>query len=391
MGETDADNDGISDMLERALGTDPNKSDSDRDGNSDLAEIQNGYDSLGSGRSKIVDNKFSRKLSGRFLLSVENHGELWYVNTGDNKRYYISGPGKAFVLIRAFGLGAKESSIAKIPQALTADSVFPLEKSVADGVNAERSKRGLPELRWNEELAAVAREHSRNLASENKVLVNPEKRCDFPVIHHEGFDFGLYQQDRLKSRGVNYFGSSAENIALIPSYKEKKFKVNFSGLKIIQSLPDCSSLQSESAERLRKNLEALKKPSELESAAEKKAAESALKNAVKTEIEKRKGMLKNEPDVEFSDSAHLSPDVLAAETIKGWMDSAGHRANLLNEKFDEAGIGIAVAGDYLIITQVFIKRASCGYEGGSCCVETGYYPFCYKGLDCGNNICNPMP
>ncbi|MDD5455324.1 MAG: CAP domain-containing protein [Candidatus Ratteibacteria bacterium] len=52
------------------------------------------------------------------------------------------------------------------------------------------------------------------------------------------------------------------------------------------------------------------------------------------------------------------PDVVE-ESIKGWMESPGHRENILNDKVEETGLGIyKVSGkDEYYITQNFIKRA----------------------------------
>lgn len=39
------------------------------------------------------------------------------------------------------------------------------------------------------------------------------------------------------------------------------------------------------------------------------------------------------------------PDAVAQRIVSGWMDSPGHRENLLREAFDEEGIGVAFADD----------------------------------------------
>lgn len=44
-------------------------------------------------------------LSGRILLQVEDKGQAWYVNPGDNRRYYLGRPDDAFLVMRYFGLG----------------------------------------------------------------------------------------------------------------------------------------------------------------------------------------------------------------------------------------------------------------------------------------------
>jgi plastocyanin len=45
------------------------------------------------------------RLSGRILLSVQNKGEAWYVNPGNQHRYFLGRPNDAFNLMRQLGLG----------------------------------------------------------------------------------------------------------------------------------------------------------------------------------------------------------------------------------------------------------------------------------------------
>jgi uncharacterized protein YkwD len=45
---------------------------------------------------------------------------------------------------------------------------------------------------------------------------------------------------------------------------------------------------------------------------------------------------------------------IAATTVQGWMDSRGHRRNILDRSHDRSGIGIALtADDKVLITQLF--------------------------------------
>lgn len=47
----------------------------------------------------------------------------------------------------------------------------------------------------------------------------------------------------------------------------------------------------------------------------------------------------------------------AKAVMEGWMNSPGHRANILNPNYKEIGIGIAKGGDYgIYYTQMFVKR-----------------------------------
>ncbi len=46
-----------------------------------------------------------------------------------------------------------------------------------------------------------------------------------------------------------------------------------------------------------------------------------------------------------------TPEQIVEDVVHGWMNSPGHRANILQERHDREGIGIVRAGDQLYITQ----------------------------------------
>ena len=56
------------------------------------------------------------KLKGYILLQVESHGEAWYVNPADGKRYYMKDGATAYEMMRKFGLGITDADLAKIPE-----------------------------------------------------------------------------------------------------------------------------------------------------------------------------------------------------------------------------------------------------------------------------------
>ncbi|MDD5071736.1 MAG: zinc-ribbon domain-containing protein [Patescibacteria group bacterium] len=95
----DTDGDGLSDIFEEAIGTDPTKVDTDGDGYSDKEEILAGFNPAGPG-SLGIDMDFANKQKGKILLQVEGHGEAWYVNPGDGKRYFLGKPADAFRIMR---------------------------------------------------------------------------------------------------------------------------------------------------------------------------------------------------------------------------------------------------------------------------------------------------
>lgn len=76
------------------------------------------------------------------------------------------------------------------------------ERALFDLVNEERALHSLPALRWNENLAFVARTHARDMYRNG-------------FVDHVGTN-GLDAGGRLKAAGVG-FGRAGENIALAPS------------------------------------------------------------------------------------------------------------------------------------------------------------------------------
>jgi len=100
----DTDGDGLSDMLEDALGTNKFLQDTDGGGYDDRVEISLGF-SPSSTRKLPYDTVFAEHHKGAIFLQVENHGEAWYVHPKDGKRYFLGRPEDAFALMRNTGLG----------------------------------------------------------------------------------------------------------------------------------------------------------------------------------------------------------------------------------------------------------------------------------------------
>jgi hypothetical protein len=105
----DTDGDGLSDLLEDAIGTNKKLTDSDDDGFDDKQELISGYNPKGNGRV-YSDNNFVSIQLGKIFLQVENNGEAWYVNPEDGKRYFLGRPADAFNIMRSFGLGISNNN-----------------------------------------------------------------------------------------------------------------------------------------------------------------------------------------------------------------------------------------------------------------------------------------
>jgi len=393
----DSDSDGLPDAFEDAIGTNSQKTDSDNDGCPDRNELINNYNPSGYG-SMPVDLNFVNKNLGKIFLQVENHGEAWYVNPKDKKRYFLGRIQDAFNLMRSLGLGIANSNLKKInisknsilPVVVMEDKSFvdecsetnrissdsrynltEMEKEIYNLINQERKKNGLGELEWNCEVAKIARSHSLSLAQENVSLTSLYKTCDYPIIHHENLSLGLYHKDRLNNAGIYYFNRAGENIALMPGVTARIF----SGLEgeLFNLVNSCEEKRSNFNNIFIEKIES--------------SLEEERLSIVEEELSEREEEFKKEKDIMPNKFEWQTKKELENETIQGWMNSPGHRKNILTAEYDETGVGVAYVNGYIIATQIFITRTDCGYKGGSCCIKEGYYPSCFVGLECRSDIC----
>lgn len=110
----DADADGLPDSIEVALGTNKNNQDTDGDGHGDKEEIATGYSPTVAGQKLNLDAAFTKTNAGRIFLQVEGRGEAWYVNPGDNKRYFLGRAADAFQIMRQLGIGISNKDFASL-------------------------------------------------------------------------------------------------------------------------------------------------------------------------------------------------------------------------------------------------------------------------------------
>ncbi len=101
----DSDSDGLSDVVEAALGTNPNKADTNGNGFNDKQELFNGYDPVGKGKLPI-DLKFVDANKGKILLEIDHSGEAWYVNPKDGKKYFLGRPADALKTLQQINSSA---------------------------------------------------------------------------------------------------------------------------------------------------------------------------------------------------------------------------------------------------------------------------------------------
>lgn len=206
------------------------------------------------------------------------------------------------------------------------------EKRIQEVVSEERARFALPPLLWDENIAELARLHSISQAKDNIEITRRDAFCHYPIIRHEGFDFGYNLKERLINKQIDFL-SAGENIAMYPLFENRRFTFSAS----VTPPPECQELsgfppgEGSQAERV--------------SLYEKALAESAA--AARDSL--------------FTGWIGMSSDWRESEKIvrdivDGWMNSEGHRANILNAKFAYGGIGVAEINDYIIATHVMLFR-----------------------------------
>ncbi|MFA6304135.1 MAG: trypsin-like peptidase domain-containing protein [Patescibacteria group bacterium] len=111
----DADQDGLTDALETAIGTDKDKADTDGDGFNDKDEMLKGYNPSQKGMARSIYNlAFANKFKGKILLQVESRGQAWYVNPKDGKRYFLGTADDAYQVMKQQSMGIAEKDFVKL-------------------------------------------------------------------------------------------------------------------------------------------------------------------------------------------------------------------------------------------------------------------------------------
>lgn len=204
-----------------------------------------------------------------------------------------------------------------------------LEKNIQDLINEKRIKEGVGVLLWNNSIASVAREHSENQARDNKFLTDPLIPCHYPLIRHDGFEFGFKAGDRLKNKGIEY-KSAGENIAMLSFSKNLLYQYFVHEPPI--ECPEVDNLKpGEGTEEERKVL---------------------YQETLDKSIEAVQGIF----PVNWVNKDWITTEEITKRTVDMWLASPGHRENMLQSRFTEGGIGIAEVNDYVIVTHKMISR-----------------------------------
>lgn len=207
-----------------------------------------------------------------------------------------------------------------------------LANEVQNLVNDKRVEIGLSPVYWDEELAGVAEEHSQDQARDNIQLTDSVLVCHYPIIRHEGLTvLGYSLKERYDTRNIKYrYGG--ENIAMLPASKD---------LLYVQAANE-PSVECKDVEKFT-----------VGHGTEPEAERLAFLNKVKTES---LDAMKDLKPVNWVQKSWRTNQEIAQLTVDGWMNSPGHRDNILRKEYTVAGIGISMVNDYMIITHNFVGR-----------------------------------
>ena len=100
----------------------------------------------------------------------------------------------------------RDRVVRSTPTRVSSGRAAELEERAFDLINTERRVRGLKPLKWSDDLSALAREHSQNMAGGN-------------FFSHRGQD-GSFVDDRAEQLGMSNWAAIGENIAFIRGFEQ---------------------------------------------------------------------------------------------------------------------------------------------------------------------------
>jgi uncharacterized protein YkwD len=198
--------------------------------------------------------------------------------------------------------------------------------AVHEKVNEKRLEDGDGPLRWSAAAAMVAQEHSNDQGLDNIAITDPTKRCHYPLIRHEGFSFGFSVGDRMQERNVGY-RTAGENIAMVPASKDLVYR--YPADHVPEDCPVVESFPSGHWED-----------------------ETAAYDAYRATLSASDAAIKSVDPVNWINKEWQTIDEIATTIVEGWMNSPGHRENMLRDIFTHGGIGIVRVNDYIIATHI---------------------------------------
>ncbi len=205
-----------------------------------------------------------------------------------------------------------------------------IARAIHDRINQARVSNGLTPLAWSESVTIVAADHNFEQAYDNAEFIDTRFACEYPIIRHESFDTsrGYNVSDRLIRNNI-YHQRAGENIIALPIGKNWTYR--YTADQGIVTCPEALEYSETSGTYADKYQE------------------------YQRAITSRRNIMPQLKPVTWVNQDWKSSDQIAQESVDAWMNSAGHRANILYSGFRLEGIGVNVVGNYIISTEVFVE------------------------------------
>lgn len=361
-----------------------------------------------AGSSAKGDLLLRNKLSGRILLQVEAHGEAWYVYPLDKKRYYLGTAEDAYTLMRTLGLGISDTNLLKITISKKSPAL-PDISTPSVIVETPKKEQSLPisssesSLFSSFQTEALTRINEKRLASGAPAVSLQNKLNQAAQAHAEDmklrgyFDIkspgGKETKDRLSNFGyegravgeliaifpgtigevIESWASKAAAYEVITKKDYEHIGVGFveAGAsdywvltfassqteyeeKIKNSLQNLEEIRNQlfglvNEERAKVGLPALAMHPLLHQSAQAHAEDMLAKGYFAHEnLEGKKPhdrILATNYPARASAENIASGQTSVLEVHEGWMNSPGHKANILANFVTEVGFGIAVGDE----------------------------------------------
>ncbi len=205
-----------------------------------------------------------------------------------------------------------------------------MAKDIQNLINDQRADYGLNPIYWDDDLAEAAQEHSDDQARDNVETTDPDSPCHYPLIRHEGMTPAGYSlKDRYSSANIKYV-YGGENIAMVPMDKNLLY-LQLNDRPAIKC-PEITKYDVETGP------ESVKLP------------------LFQKALEDSKVAIQSVPKVSWVNKEWSSEPELEEMVVAGWMNSPGHRDNILRKEYTVAGIGITMVNDDMIVTHDFAGR-----------------------------------
>ena len=204
-----------------------------------------------------------------------------------------------------------------------------LALNVHNLVNQKRREDNLGELIWDEAIARIAIEHGIDQARDNIETTNPDLFCQYPLIRHEGFSFGFTLGDRLRARNAS-FRSASENLAIMPLTKNLIFQHPRNNPP-----PPCPVVDTV-------------KPINNTQEAKTNAHQETLRASLRA--------VQGLQPINWVNKEWKTADELAKSVVDGWMNSEGHRRNILTPALNFGGVGVVEVNNHIILVHKFVGR-----------------------------------